>query len=305
MNTYLQNIKYGWELLRPFTLTLPALGIISGAITAYGAFPRFSHGEPSTELWLFKLALGAVAAAILNGASNTLNQIYDLEIDRINKPDRILPSGKLQRKTAASISVSLYILALLAAFLINLECFLMFLAAALATVLYSAPPFRLKRFGWLANLTIAIPRGVLLKVAGWSISKPIMSLEAWFIGAIFGLFLLGATSSKDFADIEGDKACGCRTLPIIYGKEKAIKVIHPFYTLPFILLPVGALLGALTGNAIAISLLGLICAFWGHRVILGLLKDPSEKLTENHPSWRQMYFIIFALQIGFIIAYVV
>ena len=55
-------------------------------------------------------------------------------------------------------------------------------------------------------MTIAIPRGVLLKVAGWSTVKTVMGVEPWFIGAIFGLFVLGASSTKDFADIEGDRA---------------------------------------------------------------------------------------------------
>ena len=76
-----------------------------------------------------------------------------------------------------------------------------------------------KRHGIWANITIAIPRGVLLKVAGWSTVKTILGLEPWYIGAIFGLFLLGAASTKDFADIEGDRAGGCRTLPIALRGE--------------------------------------------------------------------------------------
>ena len=78
------------------------------------------------------------------------------------------------------------------------------------TLLYSVPPFRTKRLGIWANITIAIPRGMLLKVAGWSSVKTIGGLEPWYIGAIFGLFLLGATTTKDFADMEGDRA---RRLP--------------------------------------------------------------------------------------------
>ena len=69
----------------------PALGFASGAATAAGAAPR----EPwSADLLLYPF-IGLVMAAVLNAASNALNQIYDLEIDRINKPKRPLPSGRL------------------------------------------------------------------------------------------------------------------------------------------------------------------------------------------------------------------
>ena len=83
------------------------------------------------------------------------------------------------------------------------ECFWLVAVAVVCTVLYSVPPLRTKRLGIWANVTIAIPRGVLLKVAGWSSVKTIVGVEPWYIGAIFGLFLLGATTTKDFADMEG------------------------------------------------------------------------------------------------------
>ena len=81
------------ELSRPFTLVAPALGVVSGAITAAGAAPR-EHW--STALVVYT-ALGAAMAATLNAANNALNQIYDLEIDRINKPGRALPCGRMAR----------------------------------------------------------------------------------------------------------------------------------------------------------------------------------------------------------------
>src|SRR5436309_6762925 len=79
------------ELARPFTLLAPALGFISGALTAVGASPR----EPWSSGLLIAPLLGSTMAALLNAGNNALNQIYDLEIDRVNKPKRPLPSGRL------------------------------------------------------------------------------------------------------------------------------------------------------------------------------------------------------------------
>jgi 4-hydroxybenzoate polyprenyltransferase len=292
-----------WEISRPFTLVAPALGLVSGAVTAYGAAPRFEHLGASKTAWLVDLAVGTLAAATLNSASNVLNQVYDLPIDRINKPARVLPSGRLSVPAALRLSAVLYAASLAAAATVNPSVLAMFALAALATVIYSVPPFRTKRFGWWANLTIAIPRGVLLKVAGWSVTKPMLRPEAWLIGLVFGLFLLGATSTKDFADVEGDRADGCRTLPIVYGPEKTTRLIHPFFTVPFLLLALGGATGVLTGNRPALVALGLGCAAWGHQVVRMLQRDPLAQITENHPSWRHMYYLMFTLQTGLMVAY--
>ena len=80
--------------------------------------------------------------------------------------------------------------------------------------MYSFPAFgRTKRHWFAANFTIAVTRGGLLKVAGWSFVASVLCGEAWAIGGVFALFLLGATSTKDFSDMEGDRAHGCITLP--------------------------------------------------------------------------------------------
>ena len=55
-------------------------------------------------------------------------------------------------------------------------------------------------------------------------------------------FLLGATTSKDFSDMEGDAAHGCRTLPIPLGVTRAARFIAPFFVLPWLLIPLGAFL---------------------------------------------------------------
>jgi 4-hydroxybenzoate polyprenyltransferase len=185
------------------------------------------------------------------------------------------------------------------------ECFWIVLAASLLTWIYSAPPLRTKRHGVWANVTIAIPRGVLLKVAGWSTVKTILGVEPWYIGSIFGLFLLGAASTKDFADIEGDKADGCETLPILYGVRNAAWIISPFFILPFALIPLGVSRGFLTGNPKLLMILGPALILYGMYTVFLLVRKPEElAFTENHPSWTHMYLMMMVAQIGFALSYV-
>jgi len=292
------------ELARPFTLVAPALGFVSGALTAVGAAPR----EPWSSTLLVPAIIGSAMAAVLNAGNNALNQIYDLDIDRVNKPKRPIPTGRISITGAWWFSVVTYALALVLAWLVapggRHECFWLVAVAVVCTLLYSVPPFRTKRLGIWANVTIAIPRGMLLKVAGWSSVKTIAGIEPWYIGAIFGLFLLGATTTKDFADMEGDRRGGCRTLPIQYGVRRAAWMISPSFVVPFLMIPVGAWVGVLTGNFWLLQLLGCVMTAYGLYVCYLMLRRPEVlAVEENHVSWAHMYRMMFVAQIGFALAY--
>jgi len=292
------------DLARPFTLVAPALGFISGALTAVGAAPR----ERWSASLLVAPLVGSAMAALLNAGNNALNQIYDLDIDRVNKPRRPLPSGRLTIRqvwwfTNVSYAVSL-VLAWLVAPAGRHECFWLVLIAVACTYIYSVPPLRTKRLGIWANVTIAIPRGMLLKVAGWSSVKTIVGVEPWYIGAIFGLFLLGATTTKDFADMEGDRRGGCRTLPIQYGVRRAAWMISPSFVVPFLMINLGAAVGILTGHAALLQVLGGVMTAYGLYVLYLMLRRPEDlAVEENHVSWAHMYRMMFVAQIGFALAY--
>ena len=301
----MSKLKTFSQFARPFTLAPPALGVVSGAVTAYGAH----HGHPAvTAHLLLPVLWGALMAAVLNAANNGINQIYDLDIDRVNKPGRPLPAGTLTMREAWAFTAATYVVAWVLAWFADPngrhECFWIVLFTTFLTWIYSAPPLRTKKRGIWANITIAIPRGLLLKVAGWSTVKTIVDREPWFIGAVFCLFLLGAATTKDFADIEGDRADGCQTLPILYGVKKAAWMIAPSFVFPFLLIPIGVATGILTGNPVLLDILGIFLILYGAYTTHLLLRRPEELAgTENHPSWTHMYRMMMAAQIGFAVAY--
>lgn len=316
---------------RPFTLLPPTFGVLSGALTAFGSAHNPDPARRFSPPVVMAILLGSLSAALLNAASNVINQYHDLEIDRRNKPQRPLPSGAISVRAGLRFAALLYPLAILPTWLIAIhprqtwidrataplaehQCFFIYLAGMLLTFVYSDPAWgRTKRFGLWANLTIAIPRGCLLKVAGWSTVASVAGVEPWYIGTIFLLFLLGATTSKDFSDMEGDAAHGCRTLPIRYGVERAARWIAPFFVLPWLLIPVGPFLSdpfgagpVLTGRPSLLVSLGLVLAAWGAWTARLILRDPgSLARSENHPSWTHMYLMMMFAQIGFAVAYLV
>ncbi|HEX7419195.1 MAG TPA: UbiA family prenyltransferase [Thermoanaerobaculia bacterium] len=311
-------------LARPFTLLPPVFGIISGAVCAFGSAHNPDPHRQLTASVILAVTLGSLCASFLNAANNALNQIYDLEIDRINKPKRPIVTGEVSVRDAWIFTWIMYALGLIPTWWVVVypytswsakffspltahETFYIYLAAFLSTFIYSVPAFgRTKAHPIGANLTIAIPRGCLLKVAGWTMVASATVAEPWFIGAIFMFFLLGAASTKDFSDIEGDRAGGCRTLPIVFGVRRAAWMIAPFFIFPWLLMPVGAATGILTGNHRALTILGFALAAWGVYTVWLIVRNPDELTsTENHPSWRHMYLMMMAAQIGFAVAYVI
>lgn len=300
-----------WAFLRPFTLLVPAVGMVAGALMALGAPPRMESVWTSSGTGLLlDILAGAVMAGILNGFSNGINQIYDLEVDRVNKPSRPLPSGAMNRREGWGVSLACLVAALLLGAWVNWQCLLMAACAALLTTVYSAPPLRTKSRGIWANITIAIPRGTLLVAAGWSCVKDIFeSPQPWIVGGVFGLFFIGAATTKDFSDIEGDRAGGCRTLPVRYGVRKATVIIAPFFVLPFLGLLAAWAAGLLTADSRILLPLGVVLSLWGAYIARLLLKTSHELAApgsggfENHPSWKHMYLLTLLAQAGLAAAY--
>lgn len=318
------------RLARPFTLLPPLLGILSGAVCAFGSVHNPDPADRLTWSVIFTVTLGSVCASLMNAGSNAINQIYDLEIDRLNKPERPLVTGELSIREGWLFTWITYALALIPTWAVVVypyeslsakltapleyhETFFIYLAGMIFTFVYSAPSLgRTKEKGMLANLTIAIPRGCLLKVAGWAMVAHIWHVEPWYIGLVMALFLMGAASTKDFADMEGDRAGGCKTLPILHGPKKAAYIISPFFVLPWILLPVGVLIPdpqepahpILTGNATLLTVLGVVLFLWGLYTVYLILRDPDDLTrTENHPSWKHMYLMMMFAQVGLAVAY--
>jgi 4-hydroxybenzoate polyprenyltransferase len=320
------------RLARPFTLLPPLLGIVSGAVCAFGSAHNPDPARRVTGAVLLTIAIGSLCASAMNAASNIVNQIADLEIDRKNKPGRPLVTGEITIPRAWTAAALLYLAALLPTWLVvpypytsfqqrlsapaSLHtAFFIYCLGALATFVYSFPAFgRTKRHWLAANVTIAVTRGGLLKVAGWAFVASVDVWEAWAIGGIFALFLLGTTSTKDFSDMEGDRAHGCVTLPIRFGVPRAAKTIAPFFVFPWLLIPLFASLPdpghssatLLTGNRTFLTVLGFVLAAWGAYAARLLLSNPEDLArTENHPAWTHMYVLMMSAQAGFALAYVV
>lgn len=288
-----------WELSRPFTLLAPFIGFVCFALAGWSGLDDVSFSQA-----VVPVLIGALSAACLNAASNAINQVFDLEIDRVNKPARPLPSGRISVNGALIFTLIFYSLSFGFAWMVGLQFFVIVLFTAFLTYAYSGPPFRTKRHWLWANVTIAIPRGCLLAVAGWTALRDALNPEPWILGSVFGLYILGAATTKDFADMKGDREGGCITMPLKFGVSTSVYMIAPFFVLPFVLLFASAWAGWLNAWRPALITLSLGLSLWGAYVAYLIVRRPDELATEaNHVSWKHMYLMLLTGQLGIAAAY--
>jgi geranylgeranylglycerol-phosphate geranylgeranyltransferase len=293
------------ELVRPFTLLAPLIGGLSGAFIALIYYdmlspPFLADSFPYLrwDLDIMILIWGVVTLVFLNAASNTLNQITDLKIDIINKPYRPLPSRVVTVQEAKIISVALYLITIWRAALVNRYFFIMVMILIAITVLYSVEPVRFKKRLFLSNISIAVARGMFGFVAAWCIFGKIWDATPWIIGGVMAVYLIGAMTTKDFTDAEGDSKYDCRTLPVVFGNKMAIYMSIPFFVIPFLIIPIAVFYDKLPELALILSLIYLA---WGAVLAIMMLKmaNVEDPKFENSPVWKWMYLLLMAIQVGF------
>ncbi len=197
----------------------------------------------------FQIILASSAAFLIAGAGNVLNDYFDYESDKINKPHRFIPSGKISRKNALYYSIVL--LAISFSFFVYLN-FKMFLLAGLNLLLILLYNWRLKRFplignfvpSWLAASSFIF--GGLLS-NGLNVVVIIISMMAFTSN-------VGREIAKSIEDMMGDAKVKARTLPIVFGRHISNLLAIFFVLLAIIVSPLPYVFGLLNINYLYVVL---------------------------------------------------
>ncbi|XP_050227466.1 homogentisate solanesyltransferase, chloroplastic [Mercurialis annua] len=211
-----------WRFLRPHTIRGTALG--STALVA-----RALIENPTYIKWslLLKAFSGLFALLCGNGYIVGINQIYDIGIDKVNKPYLPIAAGDLSVQSAWLLVIFFAVAGVLIVginfgpFITSLYCLGLFLGT-----IYSIPPFRMKRFAVAAFLIIATVRGFLLNFGVYHATRAALGLPfEWsspvaFITTFVTMFALVIAITKDLPDVEGDRKFKISTLATSLGVRK-------------------------------------------------------------------------------------
>lgn len=275
------------DLFRPFTLLAPF--IVSASIMVASLI----HGGgtiPSN--WWATVGQASFTIAVVNAASNSLNQATDVEADKISKPYRPIPRGVLRADSAQSLAYILYLFALLRAITINVWFGTFIFLIMIFTVTYSLPP-RMKQHLFVNQIWIAIPRGMLGILAAWSVFGDPFTATPLIIGGIATTYLIGGMATKDITDEKADKLTGTRTLINTYGNKKTAIICFPFMFFPIALIPMFIGPNLLDIYLWPLTLFVLLSIF----VCYLIWRGTESQTLENVHAWAIMYiqYILFVL----------
>ena len=166
------------------------------------------------------IIIAGFAGAFVNAAGNIINDFFDIEIDKINRPNRVLPSGKISLRFALNSYVSITYFAIILVFYnLNFNAFLIVLITSAMMFLYS---YQLKKVVFVGNVVVAFFTGLAFLFG----SVVVGNIYCGIIPAVFAfLIILMRELVKDIEDIKGDKAANIKTYPIKYGVGATVKLI--------------------------------------------------------------------------------
>ena len=215
-----------WKFSRPHTIIGSTLSIIVLFLLQGGSV--FTH-------W-YILVVTLVSGLACNLCITGLNQVIDVELDKINKPELPIASGELDANSAKKIVLASGIIALVASALLHWLLLLLIVVILFLGIAYSLPPIQFKKHHLPAALSITIVRGVLVNLGmalhfsgmlenTYSI-EPVIYPLTLFISA----FSLAIAWYKDLPDRAGDAHFGYRTFPLLYSPKIALYLGAVFVT---------------------------------------------------------------------------
>ncbi|KAA6441564.1 prenyltransferase [Dyadobacter flavalbus] len=180
--------------------------------------PRQDWRKIITDSDLFFLSLSTVCIA---AAGYIINDYFDIKIDIVNKPQRVVVGRYLKRRWAMGAHQLLNILGAALGLIVSPYIFVINVCSITLLWFYSA---RYKRMPFIGNFIVSMLTGLTLLIL--TLHYP-DNRHLVFIYAVFSFFIsLIREVVKDMEDIKGDEAHGCRTLPIIWGIRRTKSFLY-------------------------------------------------------------------------------
>jgi geranylgeranylglycerol-phosphate geranylgeranyltransferase len=195
------------QLFRPMNSAFVVLCILAGAVIAAGA-----------EAWAGAVFLASVAGALAAAGGYAINDYFDIEIDRINKPDRPLPREALSRRAALVSWAIVSSSALALGSMLPAQAFAIVVFWVIALYVYAG---RLKRTALVGNALVAAMTGLTFVLGAMAVGQT----ERALFPALFAFLANFAREVlKDVEDREGDEQQGASTFPIRHGVKAALRL---------------------------------------------------------------------------------
>ena len=218
-------------LIRLFRPELPfaaGVTVLMGEMVALGGLPSAREA-----------LLGFTCVFLLSASALILNDVFDLQVDRVNAPERPIPSGAVSVREAIGLSVPVILGGLAAALAMGPSTLVFGVFIWVIGFLYN---WKFKRSGLPGNLMVATSVAACFILGGMAVGDPTNRL-VWLLALGAFLIDLAEEIAGDAMDMEGDRLLGSRSLALQYGRTAALRISAGLFALVFILTPLPLILG--------------------------------------------------------------
>jgi geranylgeranylglycerol-phosphate geranylgeranyltransferase len=241
------------RLFRPELPFAAAVCVVLGEVIALGGLPGWRH-----------LALGFVCGFFMSATALILNDYFDLEVDRINAPQRPLPAGLVSPGEVLVLSAITTLLGLAAGYLISPAALAVCVIFGLIGVAYN---WKFKESGLPGNLMVSASTAVTFILGGLTVGQPWNPI-VWVFALIAFFVDLAEEIAGDAMDMQGDKKRGSRSLAILLGRHTALRISGALFVLVILITYVPVMMGWLgTAYLVIISLTNLATAWFTVRLL--------------------------------------
>lgn len=268
-------MKVADKLKAIFQLIRPELPIAAGVCVVVGQTIALSEFAP-VETMVEGFSLGF----FLSSSAMIFNDYFDIEVDRVNSPQRPLPSGRITKTEAIVLGISTAVIALGVAISIAPIIFLVGLLLWILGFLYN---WKWKSHGLLGNLVVSINVAMTFLAGAFSVGQ-IHNPAVWLFGLIAFLFDLAEEIAGDAMDIEGDLKRGSKSLAIIYGRRTSLRISASLFFGMILVSLIPIIFGIPpAGYAVTIIALDIIVVIFTRKLLL------SQTPQEGRKAMRVMY----------------
>jgi 4-hydroxybenzoate polyprenyltransferase len=171
-----------------------------------------------TDFWLFLIVAATVMIA---AAGYIINDYYDIKIDLINKPDRVVIGKTITRRYAIFFHTVISVTGVGMGLLINWKVGAVNFVSVFLLWLYSN---NLKRLPLIGNLVVSLLTGLSIFLLSFLYEQYLPLVMTYSLFAFFMTLIREIV--KDMEDMKGDTTFGCRTLPIVWGIRKTKSFLY-------------------------------------------------------------------------------
>ncbi|MCS7125966.1 MAG: UbiA family prenyltransferase [Aigarchaeota archaeon] len=277
----MKRLKAYLKITRPVNGILMFIGILAGVALSYSKVIDFTN-----------IVYSFITAYSLSGSSMVLNDYFDREVDKINAPQRPIPSGLITPSHAIVYSSTLGLVGIISSVLISFQCMIIALISYIASALYN---ISLKKIGLLGNFTVSLVVTAPF-VFGSTMSDGYISERIIVFIIPVLLSNTGREVIKGISDVEGDAVREVRSIARVMGVGRAALIGSILYILAVLFSPVPYFLNYVSTLYLPIVIIADIGFLYSAYIILkSPSKENSIKVKNQTLIWMFIALIAYIL----------